>query len=365
MSVKIVHCGDVHIGATGGIRRLSLRRKKEILQTFLRIISYAEEQKADIILIAGDLFDNHKPSTDFLENIVSGFEKFSGKIFISPGNHDFYGENTFWESWALPDNVKVFKTASESVDIPELGVRIHGGAFDGVYRTSHILGSMKAEDSLINIAVIHGDTALDSPYGPITAEEIQSSNMDYIALGHIHKRTEIIKAGKTAYVYCGCPEGQGFDELYEKGFYIGTVEKGNANMEFVPICRRRFIEETVDISSLVRKSEISENILRKIKEKYGDEGQEWLYKIVLTGETGLLFSSTDIALDLEDSLYYAKVINKTKASQKELDLIANENSVKGIFVRKMLERQASGENIENALKIGLTAFSEGVDFDEN
>ena len=59
------------------------------------------------------------------------------------------------------------------------------------------------------------------------------------------------------------------------------------------------------------------------------------------------------------------MINKTKASQKELDLIANENSVKGIFVRKMLERQASGENIENALKIGLTAFSEGVDFDEN
>jgi DNA repair exonuclease SbcCD nuclease subunit len=164
VGVKILHCGDVHIGASSGIKRLSARRKAEVLQTFLRIVSYAEENKADLLLVSGDLFDNHKPSADFLDQISSAFAKFGGKVFISPGNHDFYSENTFWESWELPENVIVLKTDAESFDLPGLGVKIHGGAFGEVYRNSHILPQLNADDGMINIAVIHGDISPDSPY---------------------------------------------------------------------------------------------------------------------------------------------------------------------------------------------------------
>ena len=365
VGVKILHCGDVHIGASSGIKRLSARRKAEVLQTFLKIVSYAEENKADLLLVAGDLFDNHKPSADFLDQISSAFAKFGGKVFISPGNHDFYGENTFWESWMLPENVTVFKTEAESLELPELGVKIHGGAFGEVYRTSHILNQFKVDENLINIAVVHGDISADSTYGPVTNEEIQNSNMDYIALGHIHKRSEVLRAGQTSYAYCGCPEGQGFDELFEKGFYFGLVEKGKAELEFIPISRRQFIEETIDISSAERKSDIKEVILRKITEKYGDKCKDWIYKIVLTGETSVSFSANDIAVELEEELYFAKIVNKTKTPLKELEEIALESSVRGIFVQKMLERGKQGEEIENAVRIGLTAFSGEVNFNED
>ncbi len=365
MAVKILHCGDVHLGTSAGIKRLSVRRKAEVLQTFLRIVSYAEENGADLLLIAGDLFDNHKPSADFLDQISSAFSKFSGKVFISPGNHDYYGENTFWGSWKLPENVTVFKKEAEFLELPKLGVKIHGGAFSEGYRNSHILPQLDADENMINIAVIHGDISSDTSYGPVTAREIQNSNMDYIALGHIHKRSEILKEGKTSYAYCGCPEGQGFDELLEKGFYFGTVEKGKAELDFIPVCRRQFVEEEVDISFAQRKNDIKDIILHKINEKYGDEGKEWIYKIVLTGETSVSFSANDIGVALEEELYFAKIVNKTKTPFKELEEIARESSVKGIFVRKMLEREKQGEDIENAVRIGLTAFFEEVDFDED
>ncbi|MBE7011828.1 MAG: DNA repair exonuclease [Ruminococcaceae bacterium] len=365
MGVRILHCADVHIGASAGIKRISTRRKAEVLQTFLRIVSYAEENQADLLLIAGDLFDSHKPSKDILEQISSAFSEFSGKVFITPGNHDYYGENTFWESWELPENVMVFKNEAEGLELSELGVKIHGGGFSDVYRNDHILKQMRADESMINIAVIHGDISSDTPYGPVTVEEIQNSNMDYIALGHIHKRSDIIKEGKTSYAYSGCPEGQGFDELYEKGFYFGTVEKGKVEMSFIPICRRRFVEEEVDVSTALKKSDIKNIILHKIDEKYGDEGKDWLYKIVLTGESAVSFSATELGAELESELYFVKIKNKVKTPLKDLTLIAEENSVRGIFVRKMLERAERGENIENAVRIGLAAFSEEVDFDED
>lgn len=365
MGIKILHCADVHIGAPGGIKRFSARRKREVLQTFLSVVSLAGEKSADLLLIAGDLFDGHKVGEDILGEIAKAFSAFSGRVFISPGNHDYYGESTFWETAGFPENVTIFKKSAEVYEIPELGARIYGGAFDGVYRKSHILNEFTADDDFINIAVIHGDIGADTSYGPVLTEEIKESKMDYIALGHIHKRSEVLKEGNTHYAYCGCPEGQGFDELGEKGVYFGTVEKGKADLEFIPTSKRRFVEETIDISSAVRKADIPEIILRKITEKYGDEGHNWFYKIILAGECSLSFSSAEISLALENTLSYVKIKNKTKAPLGDLEKIAEENSVKGIFVRKMLERAAAGENVEEALKIGLAAFFEEVKFDED
>ncbi len=364
MEIKIMHCADVHIGAQGGAYK-NAKLKKEVIGTFLRVVSLAQEKGADLLLIAGDLFDSHNISGDILEEIAQAFSAFSGRVFISPGNHDFWGENTFWTSWALPENVTVFRNGKEVVFIPELSVKVYGGAFEGVYREENILKGVSADDSTINIAVAHGDLGAGGPYSPITTEDIRNSNMDYIALGHIHKRTEILKEGKTFYAYCGCPQGQGFDETGEKGVYFGIVGKDKAEMEFIPVCRRRFIEESIDISSAKNKREITEFVLNYIKEKHGEDGADWFYKINLTGETGLVFSVSEISARLEEEINFAKVKNKTKAPRKALDELAEENSVRGIFVRKMLEREARGEDVSEALRIGLCAFSEGVTFDED
>ena len=87
---------------------------------------------------------------------------------------------------------------------------------------------------------VHGDTAPQSEYGPLSPAEIETSGLDYLALGHVHQYSGLRRAGETFWAYPGCPEGRGFDELGEKGVLWLEVEKGRTEAEFVPLCRRRY-----------------------------------------------------------------------------------------------------------------------------
>ncbi len=366
LSIKIVHCGDIHIGFKGGNKIYSSRRRVEVMTTFLKIVEFAKEKQADLFLIAGDLFDSHKISDDVLNQVFEALADFSGTVFISPGNHDYYSENTFWEQIEMPANVKIFKRDEELV-LENLGVRIFGNAFEGPYRQTSALSRIFPNDDLINIALLHGDMTGGSSYCPIAENEIKNSGMDYVALGHIHQRSEVLKAGDTYYAYSGCPEGQGFDETGEKGVYFGTVEKGAAELKFIPLCSRQFARESIDISQVSHKNEITEFILRKIKNKYGEKYTDFLYKIALTGESGLNFSASELETALGNELYYVKINDKTRAAIKDLTNLTKDSSIKGLFAAKILDKMecSSDEALENALKLGLRAFSEEVTFNED
>ena len=98
------------------------------------------------------------------------------------------------------------------------------------------------------IAVLHGDpTRKDSPYCPITAQQVRDSGLQYLALGHIHK-AGAFHAGGTLCAWPGCPMGRGWDETGEKGVCIVTVED-SASLRAVALDTIRFHELKADISS--------------------------------------------------------------------------------------------------------------------
>ena len=168
--------------------------------------------------------------------------------------------------------------------------------------------------------------------------------MDYIALGHVHKHTEIGVIDSTHFAYCGCPEGQGFDELDQKGIYIGEVGKNFCELEFTPVSRRLHIEEKVDISGLNTTAEICDAILNQLKTAYGES-----------------FGG--------NLLYFVKVKNHTEFSL-DLESLSAEPTLKGIFVKKMLEKQVSADEtmkplIRKALNLGIKAFKTEVKYDED
>ena len=97
-----------------------------------------------------------------------------------------------------------------------------------------------------------------------------------------------------------------------------------------------------------------------------------LYKIILTGEIDETteINCTEIKSRLESELYFVKVKNRTeyKLDYEQLSL---EPSLKGIFVKKMLEKQAAvsteaeKEIIKKALNLGIRAFMGEVKYDED
>lgn len=63
--MRILHCADLHLDSklNANLDETKVRqRRNEILNGFVRMVEYAESEKIEHILIAGDLFDKNKVS---------------------------------------------------------------------------------------------------------------------------------------------------------------------------------------------------------------------------------------------------------------------------------------------------------------
>lgn len=143
------------------------------------------------------------------------------RVFIAPGNHDYYGSGSPWLTVPWPENVHVFREAAmTAVELPKWNLVIHGAAFTGPEQAESLLAGFAApEDGKVHFGLLHGEVEPSQPrYNPIRRQEIADSGLAYLALGHIHKRLEPQRLGRTLCAWPGCIEGRGFDELGPKGF---------------------------------------------------------------------------------------------------------------------------------------------------
>lgn len=374
-SVKILHCADLHIGAAeSSLGTLAASRQAETLITFEKIINLANENSVDIMLIAGDLFNSNNVDKAFVDRVFECFNTIPNvKIVFAAGNHDPLNAESPFKKITLPENVFVLDTNDSYVQFDSLNTRVYGKSFKEVYMQGVERFSLEADANFINLMCIHGELRSDlgSNYNSITSDFILNSGMDYIALGHVHKRTDVSKLGNTYVSYCGCPEGQGFDELGEKGVYIGDVSKQGCDLQFVPTAKRIHLTETVDVTGLASSSEIAERILTTLAQKHSTNFADNLYKIVLSGqiEEGTIIGLAEITSRLNDTLYFAKLRDKTEFAI-DYETLSQETTLKGIFVKNMLKRLENAEEFEKqqlmaALNIGIKAFTGEVTYDED
>jgi len=327
------------------------------------------------MLIAGDLFEGTNLRPDVIKSVKTYLEETPCKVFISPGNHDYVAMDSPYEEEGWPNNVKIFRGKMEQVLLPELGVAVYGAGFESTYvRTSLFNTNLPIQEDMINLCVLHGDLVSDgqsSEYHGITSSTLTLSKMDYVALGHIHMRSPIRKEGNTCFAYAGCPEGRGFDELGEKGVYIGTVQKDNVNLAFKTMNQRMYLIEDIDVSHLQNEIVAEAYILDYLRNKYGNAYKEHFYRVKLKGavpEANVL-PWKNVELALKDELYYISLVDETVRSVN-YEEVARETSLKGFFVKKLLEEMAKAkqindvkayEKIKKALEFGMRAFEGQVE----
>ncbi len=373
--VKILHCADIHLGAPQRFLGAAAEsRQIETLMTFEKITRTAKEKAVDLLLIAGDLFDNIQPEKGLADRVFRALADIAPiRVGIVAGNHDPLTADSPYKQ-ELPKNVFVFGGENKMITFDDLKVHLYGRSFTGVYLTGESSFPIRPpQDDYCNILLLHGDTAgdLNVPYNGITTEFLAGCGMDYVALGHIHARSEILRAGATHYAYPGCPEGQGFDETGEKGILFGTVDQGSVSLEFLPMCRRQHLCVTLDLTGCNDPAKIVSMIPQVLNERFGDGFAEHLYKITLTGalpeETTI--SLNEIESRLNETVYFAKVNDQTTVAV-DLETLANEPTLKGIFARQFAELKAKAdpeqsELLDLALDLGLKAFRSEVKYRED
>ena len=347
MGLKIIHCADVHFdSAMSGIEttaKVNIRRN-EMKETFSEIVKLAEN--ADLLLISGDLFDGKNVSKNTLAYLKDEFSKISHtKVFICAGNHDYISDKSPYRQFDFGENVHIFGTEMECISFPEYDV--YGISFKAPNDEREMLSGFCVQNTeKINICVMHGDVA-GTDYNPIKVKDIETSGLDYLALGHIHKASPINNAGLTHYAYPGCPEGRGKDETGEKGAYALEIIKENVvNCEFVPLCRRMYIDEEVDITDV---SDYN-GIFEKINELY--KGENHIYRFTLKGNAKVSF---DTAVIEEKIQGFSVTVRDKTVPAIDIEKLSEEFSLKGLFLKFALSENEtmSEEEFNEALKAGL------------
>lgn len=365
--VKVLHCADLHFDTPFKelSKEISDTSKNELLEVFKNIIDLAIDENIEVLLIAGDVFDNltvNKNTLFFISDQIRRIKNI--KVFISPGNHDPYNEKSFYSMINWPENVYIFKGDMEFKEVKELNLIVWGAGFRKNYENETLLRGIDVDNDKINIMLLHGEIASNNSkneYNPIYINDIYKSNIDYIALGHKHKFSGILKEGMTTYAYSGCPQGRGFDEEGEKGVIIGEVYKSGTNLEFFPVYKRKYVTKEIDITGTNNYDEVVFKVLSDLSD---EEIYKNFYKIILKGELKEHFKLRENLLieKLKNKFYYIKIINQTSI-EVNLEELSRDYSIKGKFISKILEKlkDASDDDkeiLKLALKIGIQCLSE-------
>ena len=168
-------------------------------------------------------------------------------------------------------------------------------------------------------------------YNPINKNKLKEVGFDYVALGHIHKLDYNTEKNQNI-IYPGSTIAMGFDELGKHGFIVGNIEKEKLELAFIPVDKREFKELEFDITEI----NDEEELIEKINNIYLDDNN--LYKFI----------------NKENII---KIKDKTKLNCN-LDELADENTLKGIFIKEIKEEldktNYTKEELDKILEIGIS-----------
>ena len=358
--LKFIHAADFHLDSAFAALppQQAAARRRESRELPVRLANYVNQNGVELVLLAGDLFDSAAAYRDTAERLSAALGQMHAQVYIAPGNHDWYGPGSPYLTVQWPENVHIFtQPCLTAMAWPEKNLVVHGGAFTGPEQPEGFLSGFAAPaDGKVHIGLLHGEIdPAEIRYDPIRREEIAGSGLAYLALGHIHKRTEPLTYGKTLCAWPGCPEGRGFDELGEKGFYSGTIdEDGKISLDFVPFARRRYEILTVDVTG--------QDPRTAVEGALPAETAQDLYRILLTGETGEGGVSLEALQEtLADQFYALELRDQTRLAE-DLWARAEEDSLRGLFLKDLKTQlncagtEEERRRITMAARFGLAAL---------
>lgn len=356
--LRILHTADLHMDSPFeglGAAKASVRRgeQRDLLG---RIAALAAEEKVDLVLFSGDLLDSDNTFYETGEELIRALRQIRVPVFIAPGNHDFYSERSPYARLKLPGNIHIFtENEIRCVELASLGVRVYGAAFTE-RQSAPLLRGFHAEraEGVYNILCLHGEVgARDSVYDPISEDELAESGLDYAALGHVHKASGLLRAGKTWYSWPGCPEGRGFDETGEKTLNLIELDGESCTLRQLSVASRRYETMEADVSGV--------EPLLAIHTMLPDETVRDVYRIVLTGETEAPPDLGKLRENLGEFFFELQLRDETRLRQSVWER-AGDDSLRGLFLLKLRERYDAAKteeervHIEQAARWGLAAI---------
>ena len=355
--MRILHAADLHLDSAfaGLAEEKAALLRQESRDILRRMVDWANDHAVDVMLLSGDLFDSDRMYSQTARTLAQALARFRGRIFLSPGNHDFYAPGSGYDAVDWPENVHIFTSRRpQTVLLRSLNASVTGAAFTSAEAWEPFDGaSFSGGDAPIRLGVLHGEvTRGESKYRAIPPAEIEKTNLTYLALGHVHRCAGVQRAGNTAYAYPGCLPGRGFDETGDKGFLYGEITPEKVELEFIPFAPRRYQSVTADITDRDPADAVRQAL-------DPDCGQD-ICRVLLTGSRRENFSLSALTSELSG---LCAALELTDETYPEEDVWARcgEDSLRGLFLQNLRARYDGADEDEKrqllqAARFGLAAL---------
>jgi len=259
--MRFLHAADLHLDSP--LRGLDAydgapaeRLRGASRSAFVALVDLALARRVALVLLAGDIYDgdwiDFRTGLFFREQLVR-LTQAGARVFVVRGNHD--AESVITRQLPRVEGVHVFSSrAAETVDLPALGVAVHGRSFPRRSVPEDLVPDYPAAvPGRFNIGMLHtslGGNAAHPTYAPTTAAALAARGYDYFALGHVHER-QVVREAAPRIVFSGNLQGRHANECGAKGCELVEVVDGRiAAAEFVALDVVRWHRLALDAAGL-------------------------------------------------------------------------------------------------------------------
>ncbi len=386
MAKKILHLADLHLGSGQDyLGAAAVERTAEADSVLDRIadwITNGGATEVGAVLIAGDLFQTPWPEDALVTHVVRALERIrqTGVDLITvPGNHDewTYNDGVF-RKWASTwPGTLVQNREPELIATIELGERtieVVSCCFDqGRNRPSSTWKNPFAGPrgpGSRRVGLFHG--TLDRLGGIITEGErafkldfgrLAEWGIDYLALGHIHKR-QSMREGDCLALYPGPIEGRGFDDPGSPDLCLVDLDSSPPRIQSVDavalgIRSRKVATLTID---LVQIADL-EALERRILAVPIPDRPPPILRVALRGSADFVGSIEELRRRLAIHFFHLEIeFACVSGPLGDWERLATHKSLEGIFVRKVIEKRNAADSPdeksiwEEAATAGLRAL---------
>lgn len=375
--LRLLHTADVHLGARHadlGDRAATQRERQ--FAAFVATVDLALEEKVDLVLIAGDLFDSNTQPRRSVERAAAQIKRLVDsriRVVIAPGTHDLYDKASIYRAYDMPalagavgsDLVSVLDPDHPEVHLRALDVVVHGRCYATKRAPKSPLADLdvrKDDRAAWHIGLLHAALAIDGKTDGdevvIRTEEIEASHLDYLALGHWHSTLKG-KAGRTTYAYAGAPEPIALDQDKAGNVLLVTLDgadgRKRVDVEERRVGRTQFERVQLDAATVGTQPALVAALLERAN-------PDLVLDVELIGvrPDELDLHVEEVEAELGDRFLKVRVRDRSVAPLPE-GPVASADTVLGAFIRDLearvaeveaAEDTASANELRDALRLG-------------
>jgi exonuclease SbcD len=366
--LKILHTADIHLGAKfSGLGNKGASQREQLRTTFKNVITTAINERVNIVLIAGDLFDANQQPQRNIDLLGSN----NIPVCLIPGTHDSLDSSSIYRKVDFEGkcfNLKIFADENISYkEYPSLDSTVYGKPnLSNRSYTSPLEGLRRSTSSRFHIAMAHGSLYIPDKIAKddhvFKLEEVKASGMDYLALGHWHRFYRCSE--KPPAWYSGPPEWIPDQRKRGAVLLVSFLDTGEVEVEPKMLGLRDYGEVEIDMSEI--------QDLAKLKARISEgANQDLVRKATLKGlrDAEIIINPDELETELGDKFFHLSVMDE---SHPKLEEVAEdeERLIRNRFI-KLMKGQIEGlegeerEIAESALQYGVALLDGKLDAKED